>query len=314
MLSGFLTRICVNRRTMRDHLPWVVTVAVHIAIALVLLLVGGTVSRRQSSDAEEIFSFECPAPFGLDELPTPFKLGGPLVSGNPGAIQPASQAEEPTTDIADELVANAAIERTISALKPVAPEIIPLRPNSTAKLKAAPRTTQRPKPSATPPAARRTASRPVSKRTAPVTGNLVSTIDGNGRPGGNGGPGGSGSGGSRQGTAGGTGSGAGGTGLTNGKLLGAAKADQPPRELPGNRKPRYPDYEQRYGVTGEVVVRLVIDEQGRVEDVQLVSGREAFWKEVLKVAKTWRFAPARHRGRPVKVWANKPIGFVPPAI
>jgi len=59
------------------------------------------------------------------------------------------------------------------------------------------------------------------------------------------------------------------------------------------------------------VVRLLIDERGRVEDVQVlrVEGHPSFREAVLDVVHKWTFRPARHRGRPVKVWGIKRIRF-----
>jgi protein TonB len=89
----------------------------------------------------------------------------------------------------------------------------------------------------------------------------------------------------------------------------ADQVDQQPREMPDNPQPRYPQRERRLGVEASVTVRILIDTQGRVEDVQLISGPAAFADTVVATVRRWRFTPARDRGRPVKVWGVKTFRF-----
>ncbi len=90
----------------------------------------------------------------------------------------------------------------------------------------------------------------------------------------------------------------------------ANRVDEPPREL-ANIPPQYPQVALRRGIEGQVVVRLLIDERGKVEDVQVlrVEGHPSFREAVLDVVHKWTFRPARHGGRPVKVWGIKRIRF-----
>lgn len=89
----------------------------------------------------------------------------------------------------------------------------------------------------------------------------------------------------------------------------ADKVDQPPREAFGNAEPAYPIRERNLGIEGTVLVRLLIDEKGKVEDAKVIRGPEAFRKPVLAVVFDWEFTPARHEGRPVKVWGAKEVRF-----
>jgi protein TonB len=107
----------------------------------------------------------------------------------------------------------------------------------------------------------------------------------------------------------GSGSGVGSGGGSGNGVGNADQVDQPPREPAGNAQPEFPERERRLGIEGEVVVRLLIDETGRVEQIEFVSGPAAFRAAVERVAKTWRFEPARHRGQIVKVWGTKEVGF-----
>jgi protein TonB len=90
----------------------------------------------------------------------------------------------------------------------------------------------------------------------------------------------------------------------------ADSVDQPPRELT-NLQPTFPRLAERLRRTGSVRVRLLIDESGRVEDVEVleVEGHASFEEAVLDVARRWRFDPARDRGRPVRVKATKTVRF-----
>jgi protein TonB len=89
----------------------------------------------------------------------------------------------------------------------------------------------------------------------------------------------------------------------------ANRIDEPPREFAGNVPPRYPPREERLGIEGTVRMRLLIDETGRVEDLQFISGPQVFRDAVRDAVAQWRFSPARHLGQPVKVWGVKEIQF-----
>lgn len=89
----------------------------------------------------------------------------------------------------------------------------------------------------------------------------------------------------------------------------ADRVDQPPREGYGNPQPAYPIRERNLGIEGSVLLRLLIDEQGKVKDAKVLRGPEAFRKPVLAVVFDWQFTPAQHQGSPVKVWGVKEVQF-----
>tara|TARA_B100000941_G_C28490116_1_gene547394 strand:+ start:160 stop:951 length:792 start_codon:yes stop_codon:yes gene_type:complete len=95
------------------------------------------------------------------------------------------------------------------------------------------------------------------------------------------------------------------------QTMNSDQVDTPPRELASNPTPVYPDREKQRGRTGEVTVKLLINELGRVEDVQLVSntGSQRFVQSVMQVIRQFRFTPAKHHGQQVKVWGIKTIRF-----
>jgi protein TonB len=78
---------------------------------------------------------------------------------------------------------------------------------------------------------------------------------------------------------------------------------------------KYPAIARENGVEGQVVVRFVVDEKGKVGKAEILRDIGAgCGKEALRVvelmngmAQTW--IPGKQRGRPVKVWFNLPVKF-----
>jgi TonB family protein len=67
-------------------------------------------------------------------------------------------------------------------------------------------------------------------------------------------------------------------------------AVQPPKKI-RSVPPQYPERAQREGVRGTVVLRLGIDEQGRVEDVQLIRSIPLLDAAAVDAVRQWRYAP-----------------------
>jgi len=97
--------------------------------------------------------------------------------------------------------------------------------------------------------------------------------------------------------------------LASSQPMDADRVDQPPSPLQGNPQPTYPARERRLGIEDDVVVRMLIDERGRVTDARIERGRSRFGEAVLSVVKRWRFTPARHEGKAVQVWGVMTIRF-----
>jgi protein TonB len=77
-------------------------------------------------------------------------------------------------------------------------------------------------------------------------------------------------------------------------------------------RPRYPDQLRAAGVTGRVVVRLVVDTTGRVEPASVVvreSSHDLFTQAVRGVLPSLRFAPAELGGRKVRMLVDLPFEF-----
>jgi protein TonB len=76
-------------------------------------------------------------------------------------------------------------------------------------------------------------------------------------------------------------------------------------------KPKYPDTARRDGKEGRVLLRVLVNEEGRTASVQVnrSSGVESLDQAALEAIKRWRFSPARLGDRPVESWVRIPIDF-----
>lgn len=75
--------------------------------------------------------------------------------------------------------------------------------------------------------------------------------------------------------------------------------------------PRYPTAALRRGESGEVLLRIDVDAEGRVADVGVVhgSGSRALDRAAISAVRGWRFLPGQRDGRPVPGVVNVPITF-----
>lgn len=76
--------------------------------------------------------------------------------------------------------------------------------------------------------------------------------------------------------------------------------------------PAYPPFSRRLGETGVVVVRVELDEQGRVAmaRIKTSSGHARLDEAALTAVKTWQCRPATHNGQPVRAIALQPFNFI----
>jgi TonB family protein len=74
-------------------------------------------------------------------------------------------------------------------------------------------------------------------------------------------------------------------------------------------KPHYPDQARDRGLQGRVVIRLHVDEQGKVESTDIVSGDPVLAKAAADAFKKWKFRPFIRNGKPVKVSTELPFLF-----
>jgi protein TonB len=62
---------------------------------------------------------------------------------------------------------------------------------------------------------------------------------------------------------------------------------------------------------GKVVVKALIDKEGRVERARIKSAepKGVFESHVLEAVKQWQFQPASYEGKAVKTWIELPFNF-----
>ncbi len=74
-------------------------------------------------------------------------------------------------------------------------------------------------------------------------------------------------------------------------------------------KPDYPQIAQDAGVSGTVLLQVLVGRDGRVEDVKVVRSIPLLDGAAAEAARRWRFRPALVSGRPVRVWVALPVRF-----
>ncbi|MEX1063365.1 MAG: energy transducer TonB [Balneolaceae bacterium] len=73
---------------------------------------------------------------------------------------------------------------------------------------------------------------------------------------------------------------------------------------------QYPEQARRAGIEGRVYVQFIVNEQGQVEDPQVVRGIGGGCdEEALRAIRQAEFRPGMQRGRPVRVQYSLPIVF-----
>lgn len=102
-------------------------------------------------------------------------------------------------------------------------------------------------------------------------------------------------------------------------ILGDVAADAAMSEGTVDTKPRvisrgpleYPPSAAKKRIKGYVVVNLLIAKDGSVELAKVIASSPAgiFDQAALRGVRSWRFAPAKYKGNPVKVWAKQKVRF-----
>jgi protein TonB len=80
------------------------------------------------------------------------------------------------------------------------------------------------------------------------------------------------------------------------------------RETP---KPLYPERARKEGQQGRVLLRVLVDQEGRSKSVEVSgsSGSETLDRAAAEAIKLWRFSPARNGDKPVESWVRIPVDF-----
>lgn len=76
----------------------------------------------------------------------------------------------------------------------------------------------------------------------------------------------------------------------------------------------YPEEARNAGAEGRVIVQFIVDEQGNVQNPQVIKGdHESLNEETLRVVKQAKFEPGMHQGEPVRVQYSLPITYKLPS-
>ncbi|MDI6845907.1 MAG: TonB family protein [Candidatus Saccharicenans sp.] len=77
-------------------------------------------------------------------------------------------------------------------------------------------------------------------------------------------------------------------------------------------EPVYPEADRRLGIKGQVLLNVLISENGDVLEARVIRGIKgsvALEKEAINAVKKWKFLPAEKNGVKVRVWKPIAIGF-----
>ncbi|WP_169725351.1 energy transducer TonB [Fundidesulfovibrio putealis] len=76
-------------------------------------------------------------------------------------------------------------------------------------------------------------------------------------------------------------------------------------------EPDYPESARKRALSGKVMARFVVDESGLVHEPTVSSSDPpgVFDDSVIEAVRRWKFEPARHKGKAVKVVVTVPVKF-----
>jgi TonB family protein len=74
--------------------------------------------------------------------------------------------------------------------------------------------------------------------------------------------------------------------------------------------PVYPELAKQARITGIVRLAVVIDKQGRVSDIKVISGHPLLIPAALEAVKQWEYNPTLLNGQPVEVFTEVSVPFV----
>jgi periplasmic protein TonB len=104
------------------------------------------------------------------------------------------------------------------------------------------------------------------------------------------------------------GSGSGGTGVGPAPLRPVGGNIREPRRIRGE-VPVYPELARRAHIEGKVVLECVIDTDGRVTDLRVVSGPPLLTGAALDGVRTWVYTPTTLNGQPIRVILTVTVKF-----
>jgi protein TonB len=74
-------------------------------------------------------------------------------------------------------------------------------------------------------------------------------------------------------------------------------------------QPVYPPIARSVGIQGDVVLHAIIDREGNIAELQVVSGHPLLVRAALDTVRTWRYRPTLLNGEPVEVDTTVTVSF-----
>jgi protein TonB len=82
-----------------------------------------------------------------------------------------------------------------------------------------------------------------------------------------------------------------------------------PQPIADNPIPKYPSEARNKGLTGMVILKIIIDAQGNVGKVEVMKGEEPFTSAAVEAVKKWKYKPAYYQDKPITVYHIVKIPF-----
>ena len=73
--------------------------------------------------------------------------------------------------------------------------------------------------------------------------------------------------------------------------------------------PVYPELAKKAGIEGTVVVKVLVNTKGDVEQVEILKSHPLLDESAIEAARQFKFKPAKQRDKFVKVWVSIPFNF-----
>ncbi|HSR69821.1 MAG TPA: TonB family protein [Acidobacteriota bacterium] len=73
--------------------------------------------------------------------------------------------------------------------------------------------------------------------------------------------------------------------------------------------PVYPDLARRIGLQGKVLIKVIVDEEGKVTQAEVVDGHKFLAEPALEAVLQWRYSPTILNGQPVPVVGTISVRF-----
>ena len=74
-------------------------------------------------------------------------------------------------------------------------------------------------------------------------------------------------------------------------------------------RPIYPEFAAKAGIQGQVMIKVTINEKGKVIDARILKSVPALDAAALKAVQTWTFKPGKKDGKAVSVNMVVPVQF-----